>query len=307
LTLDQNLEVMGDISGVNGDFSGDLDVAGAGTFDTLEVNELTVTMSVWLPECPQGYLRDDRRDIILCTDGLDEMVKVGDFWVDRYESSVWQNADCSGTPYGRGSDDYPGTFPDHGSFSAALFACSVRGVQPSRYLTWFQAQAACSASGKSLISNAEWQAAVEGTYDPESSSVRGRCLTSGAGPRPTGDPSSLPPVTNPCISIWGAEDMIGNLWEWTSDWWQAGPGWMASTGQTADSWPDGYSGDNDDRTWNLDGAAVRLADFVNGLPAAAQRGGSWNDGTRAGAFALNVDYAPTYLYSNIGFRCARGF
>ena len=132
-------------------------MAGVGTFDTLDVNHLTVAMSIWLPECPSGYERDTgRADIVLCTNGRDEMVKVGDFWVDRYEASVWSAADCTGTQYGN-TDDWAtvaGTFPYHGSFTVPLYACSVTGVTPSRYLTWFQAQAACTASGKHLITNA---------------------------------------------------------------------------------------------------------------------------------------------------------
>jgi len=35
------------------------------------------------------------------------------------------------------------------------------------------------------------------------------------------------------------------------------------------------------------------------------RGGYWNFGSDAGVFTLNLNYAPTYTYTNIGFRCAR--
>ena len=160
----------------------DLVVRGSGTFDTLEAVEASITiaeadgqtvnMSVWMPECPRGYRRDrtcpscDR--VILCVNGLDEMVKVGDFWVDRYEASVWQNANCTGTQYGIFEYDWDGAdgFPHHGSFSTPLYACSVRDEIPSRWLTWFHAQSACAASGKRLLTNAEWQAAVAGTHDP---------------------------------------------------------------------------------------------------------------------------------------------
>jgi formylglycine-generating enzyme required for sulfatase activity len=302
--LDGSLAVTGDIS-----VDGNLDVVGAGTFDTLEVNDLTVLMSVWLPECPQGYLRDEsREDIILCVRGRDEMVKVGDFWVDRYEASVWSDAACSETQYGGGSDNYPATFPDSGSFTTPLYACSRSGVAPSRELTWFQAQAACAASGKSLITNAEWQMAVEGTMDlPADALNPTRCLTVAAGPRSTRLAGSHPGGGDSCISNWGAEDMIGNLWEWTSDWWQAGRGWMPGDGEIADSWPDGYSSDNQDGTWNLDGRAHR-GDFpVNGLPAAGLRGGSWRYATQAGAFAFMVEHAPSSPGVTFGFRCARSY
>jgi formylglycine-generating enzyme required for sulfatase activity len=237
------------------------------------------------------------------------MVKVGDFWVDRYEASVWSDAACSATQYGGASDNYPATFPDSGQVRAPanrLYACSRNGVTPSRYLTWFQAQAACAASGKSLITNAEWQMAVAGTNDPGASSVdAGLCLTSGAGARLTGRAGRNPGGGDSCISLWGTEDMIGNLWEWTSDWWQAGRGWDAgfSDGASADVWPDGYSSDNADTTWNLNGRAAGPAGYANGLPAAALRGGSWTNGTQAGAFALNVGNAPSNSNNSIGFRC----
>ena len=41
------------------------------------------------------------------------------------------------------------------------------------------------------------------------------------------------------------------------------------------------------------------------LPAAGLRGGNWNNGTQAGAFALNLNNAPSNSNNNIGFRCAR--
>lgn len=262
-------------------------------------------MSVWLPECPNGYVRDmDREDIILCVRGRDEMVKVGDFWVDRYEASVWADADCTSgvedrVPYGSDAENYPETFPDSGSFTEPLYACSVRGVTPSRNLTWFQAQAACSASGKSLITNAEWQAAAAGTYDPPLPPRSGECHIMGGAPRRAGNGTL-------CVSVWGTEDMIGNVGEWTSDWWQAGVDWLeGGDGRYAEAWPEGYRVDNADTTWNLDGRAMVItSDFTNGLPAAAVRGGTMGQRAQAGAFALSVSLAPSNLDREIGFRCA---
>jgi len=39
------------------------------------------------------------------------------------------------------------------------------------------------------------------------------------------------------------------------------------------------------------------------LPAAAIRGGNWDNGTNAGVFAFNVNNAPSNWNNNIGFRC----
>jgi hypothetical protein len=296
--------------------------ADEGTFGTLDVEELTVSMSIWLPECPSGYERDRTcatcDDIVLCTNGRDEMVKVGDIWVDRYEASVWADAGCTtgiraGVPYGSEGEDYPDTFPDSGQVNDdadLLYACAVSGVTPSRWLTWFQAQTACEASGKHLCSNAEWQAAVAGTVDPGSSTADvGSCRTGPGptGPRPTGRAGATPGGAGSCISLWGAEDMIGNLWEWTADWWQAGRGWDTGFSDGADTapWPGGY-GDGGDRTWNLDGRAHRGDVWTNGLPAAALRGGVWSDGPNAGAFAVHLYYGPSSGDAGLGFRCCLG-
>ena len=145
----------------------DLDVNGFGEFNEFDVNILTANTSYWLPECPEGYTRNTgATGIVLCEKGLDQMVKVGNFWIDRYEISLWENVNCTGTQYGASGDDYPGTFPDNGNWTSELYACSIAGVTPSRYVTWFQAQQSCEAAGKDLCTNAEWQAAAAGTSDP---------------------------------------------------------------------------------------------------------------------------------------------
>jgi hypothetical protein len=264
----------------------DLVVSGIITSD-----ELTVETSVWLPECPQGYERDETEtDFVLCTNGLDEMVKVGDFWVDRYESSVWVNDDCTGTQYGDTNDwaAVSATFPYHGQFTTPLHACSVSGVTPSRYLTWFQAQAACAASGKHLITNAEWQQAVEGTVDPGSSAGGGGgCVTSAAGPRVTGGGTS-------CVSYWGVEDMIGNLRELVADWYGQG----SDTDDGAQ--PAEYFGD-----YYLNVNPAQYTARAEHFPAAGNRGGNFANGTSAGAFATNLADSPGNAIYDLGFRCAR--
>ncbi len=306
-TLDGDLVVSG-----SGDF-GSLE-ASEGSFDELEVGELTVAVSIWLPECPPGYVRNTTcascDQIVLCERGRDQMVKVGNLWVDRYQASVWADEGCTvgieeGIPYGaeEGDPDYPEEFRDSGQVTDEadlLYACSVVGVTPSRHITWFQAQAACVASGKHLITNADWQATVMGTFDPPSPPREGECrIFAVDSPRATGLGTS-------CVSLWGAEDVIGNLMEWTSDWWQAGRGWDSGMrdGENAHSWPEDF-GDGEDETWNLNGRAHTHGVMENGLPAAVSRGGHYGYREEAGAFALSVDYAPSYSGGAWGFRCAR--
>jgi len=101
----------------------------------------------------------------------------------------------------------------------------------------------------------------------------------------------------------GAEDMIGNLWEWTAWWGQAGRTWQTSDGPSTSPWPAAY---NADYTWNLNGTAHNGSAYVAGLPAAAIRGGSWSNETNAGAFAVYWDHGPSAWYNYIGFRCCLG-
>jgi len=225
------------------------------------------------------------------------MIKVGDFWVDRYEASVWENADCTGTEYGGEMDNWADAtgFPYHGSFSEPLFACSVAGVDPARFLTWFQAQAACAASGKRLLTNAQWQAAVAGTHDPGiSSAFTGSCVTQGAVTRMTGSAGETPVEWDSCTSYWGVEDMIGNLWEWVEDWYGQGPDTGADGHQ-----PDEYFGD---LHTNIDDAPARgIYDTV--FPAVGLRGGGVWMGAGSGAFAVHHNHTPSDGNPRMGFRC----
>jgi Cys-rich repeat protein len=262
--------------------------------------------------CPPGYTHvTARTDIILCQRGaspnLDEVVKVGDFWVDRFEASVWQNAACSGTQYGATADNYPASFPDNGNWTTKLYACSKTGVAPSASLTWFQAQQACLASGKHLITNAEWQAAASGTYDPTAANdgnTNTRCNTGGAAARYTGLAGSTPAGTTSCISRYGVEDMVANLSEWTADWMQSGVTWATSVGAYRAPWPTGFG--NDDKSWNFNGVVWHdaTANPTEGLPAAVQRSGSWGNLVDSGSFMINVTYGPTFAAPSTGFRCA---
>ena len=245
------------------------------------------------------------------------MVPVGDVCVDKYEATVWARVDgapvdCAaaqtavdagieGTdyqPFGETSDDYPAGFPDSGNLTTKLYACSIKSVTPSAYLTWFQAQQACVASGKHLITNGEWQAAVAGTPDPGGAATlyTQNCTTNFPGTTKTGEQSA-------CVSGAGAFDLIGNLSEWVDLWGQAGsmPN-LFMDGAQVPPWSANF-GDGGDTTSNLAGRAVDGV-YKSGLPAAAARGGSWLDGVGAGAFHLNLNAGPSFSSHEIGFRCA---
>jgi len=255
--------------------------------------------------CPAGYARDtSAAGITLCKRGSDEMIKVGDFWVDRYEMSVadattYAGGKCSGKGllYGTASDNYPANYPDSGDWTTPLYACSTKGVLPSRYMTWFQAQQACVLAGKHLCTNSEWQAAASGTPAASTS-----CNISD----PTGTQAATTGKYPLCVSNHGAVDMIGNAMEWVAWWGQTNMGWMTKHGEHATPWPSTY-GDGKDKTLGMNGAASDLVTGgpAKGMPAAAIRGGSWNQGTTAGAFFWDSTRAPSMMWGFIGARCCR--
>ncbi|MBN4050311.1 SUMF1/EgtB/PvdO family nonheme iron enzyme [Desulfobulbus sp. AH-315-M07] len=238
-----------------------------------------------------------------------DMVAVGDFCVDKYEAlivdgtfyndgacdgSCTEGSTCFGSEGGvNPQDNYPVTFPDSGNWTVPLYACSVEGIVPSRMMTWFQAQQACVNSGKHLITNAEWQAAAAGTPDDSTS-----CNISTSAPEAAENRAD-------CMSVHGAFDMVGNLWDMTANWAVAGVTWQTANTEVKVPWPPSY-GDGADTTVNVNGAAFGPGQvYADGLPAVVLRGGNWADDTNAGVFTTHLNVGPSASDPTLGFRCAR--
>lgn len=254
-------------------------------------------------DCPAGYERANSPTFIeemrLCqrkrADGAvyDEVVRVGTgataFWIDRYEASIWPNP--SRTDISLSLDDFPRT----GQWSGRAYALSVPGFIPSAP-TWFQANEACRASGKRLPSSDEWMAAGHGTREtPTGDGAGNTCFTASTAtpPRPR-----LTGMGANCASSWGAQDMVGNVWEWTAEW-ESGVG---DGGVRVTPWGSEYNGDGTENITSLAWPPTGSTPIA-GLPSSVRRGGSVAEGPAAGLFAVSMLVAPSFWDRNTGFRC----
>jgi sulfatase modifying factor 1 len=206
-------------------------------------------------------------------------VTVDAFWIDEMEVTVAEYTTCvlaenCEAPWSGGEYNY-----------------GVEGRQnhPINGVTWNQANTYCGlADGgmKRLPTEAEWEKAARGTDSrkyPWGNAPEPSCMhivmeengINGCRTMSTGEVGSKPLGVSP----YGAQDMAGNAWEWVSDYYH-----------------ETYDAQETDNPTGPSRGTQRV-----------RRGGGWTYGQDQQWFrAARRDHEfPTFIYSAMGFRCAR--
>jgi formylglycine-generating enzyme len=231
-------------------------------------------------------------------------IRLSAFYIDRTEVTVERYAACvaagacSEANVGMSTKSVTTSRPptgdneSHTSGTATSSGCNYRHIErlhhPMNCVSWHEAKAFCEWYGKRLPTEAEWEKAARGASDdriyPWGNAAPScnlavvkqsgtRCdtnLTARIGSRPGG------------ASPFGVLDMVGNVWEWVSDY---------------------YDRDYYTRAPNVDPQGPEEGKFR------VMRGGGFTDFPHDGIDPLRVSnrysYVPQVRFERLGVRCAR--
>jgi serine/threonine-protein kinase len=184
------------------------------------------------------------------------------YWIDKYEVTNAQYAKCVAA----GECAKPS--------NTRYYENSQYVNHPVVYVSWGKANDYCAWAGRRLPSEAEWEKASRGTDGrtyPWGENISCEYTQYSACNGQTVEVGSLPRGASP----YGALDMAGNVWEWTS------------------SLDKGYPLDVDDGPEDLKASGLRVL-----------RGGSWLNDERIVRSAYRFRSNPDYTDFSYGFRCA---
>jgi formylglycine-generating enzyme required for sulfatase activity len=163
---------------------------------------------------PEGeFTVGSEESYALVREGPEHIVFIDSYWIYKYEVTNEEFRQC--IEFGACDND---------------LVSHPKNDYPAIYVDWYDANSYCEWIGGRLPTEAEWEKAARGIYNmkfpwgndvwcpvgghviPESNYDYIGCLDEGPGPI-----GGFPKGASP----YGAMDMAGNVWEWTSDWYSA--------------------------------------------------------------------------------------
>ncbi|MDP2973986.1 MAG: SUMF1/EgtB/PvdO family nonheme iron enzyme, partial [Candidatus Diapherotrites archaeon] len=243
---------------------------------------------------------------IECPTGMSFIPKLGGFCIDAYEASRSDATFC-------GNDTnwaYPGDCNTH--YGTSTTPASVADRIPWVSISLYDANTACAAAGKRLCTSAEWMAAANlngQIYDLNNVGTQNNCIVdstlycldhsaSTGEACNTGSNQDTNAPSN-CKSAEGVFDMIGNVWEWTSDIVDV------NSNSSNDAWQ--YPNDsNSPPLWNQKTPSLHYGNdgvytSTTKTGKSVLRGGGWGYVSRAGLFCVYLSGAPGHTYYTVGF------
>ena len=205
-------------------------------------------------------------------------ISVSSFSINRYEITEAQYEACvkKGRCTPAHYDDSSCRAWNGSKFKRVRVPFTARNPEfPVVCVTWQQAKQYCRSQGKTLPREAEWEyAARSGTVTryPWGNETPGRehcVLKRTVGPEKVG--SCRP-------NAWGLHDMVGNVWEWVADFYNA----------------------QEYRSENMgipDGSATGFYRII--------RGGGWYSRPEQATVANRQWFSPGFAEVSIGFRCVK--